>query len=925
MRRKTIAITAACVVATVAAAGGGWIALRRGDPVQRAEQSESRGDLRTAQLEWRAAIAKAPRDPAVHVRLARVLLRLYDPYSAEKEVRAAASLGADRWTLLPLLAEAYVQQERWRTVLTDIPRAAPTPEVTARLLMARAIAHLANNDVGAATTTLAAAEAAAPGRLETLLIAARVALAREDMAAAGAKLDAALALAPGDTDALLLKLQLVAATGDRAATLALADRTVASSPFSPLPRLDRANQFMQAGDDARARADLDTVLGRWPNLPGAIFLNGLLLARAGKLKDADLAFSALRPNVDRYPRALYVHALVASRLGNVETALDMAQRYNARFPADRDGVLLLANTQLAARRPDLAVPLLEKAYAAGQDDPATLDLLGTAYLDLGDSPGALRIRQQAAALAPGDPDVLTRLGQLQLQQGDTAAAIATLERSAGAGAATPDAAEALVLAALSAGELDRAQAALDRFRAQRGDSEAAGLLQARLLLARNDIEGARAAFLATAKAFPDSTAARVGVARILLLTGLQAEGEAILRDILAGTPADMPALVTELQVRLRGRQYPLAIQALEKARAAAPGNPLFPAMLADLLVRAGEPARAIAMLQGRRAAGGTPAILLGALARAQAAANQRDAAIASYGEQLALSPSDLEARRAQVALLLQAERLDDARASLQAGLSHAPGTLPILSALVALQARTGGLESALKLAATLRQDAAQMPAAALLQGDILLQARQFDPAARAFAAEFERAPSALLATRTAQARIAAGQDDAGAEVLRRWLGGHPGDADAAAILARLDVKARRWDDAQRNLETVLASRPDDAVSLNNLAWIYQSKNDPRARATAQRAYLQAPNPQVADTLGWILVQQGEARAAVPILRRALDQKPGDVGLTQHLAVALRDDGQRPAAVTLLQGFVAGPAPLVEKQSAMLLLQELTAR
>ena len=88
------------------------------------------------------------------------------------------------------------------------------------------------------------------------------------------------------------------------------------------------------------------------------------------------------------------------------------------------------------------------------------------------------------------------------------------------------------------------------------------------------------------------------------------------------------------------------------------------------------------------------------------------------------------------------------------------------------------------------------------------------------------------------------------------------------MLASLDIAAKPYPAAERALETVLAKRPNDAVALNNLAWVLQLRGVERARSMAQRAYTLAPSPESADTLGWVMTARGDAQGAVALLRQA---------------------------------------------------------
>ena len=72
--------------------------------------------------------------------------------------------------------------------------------------------------------------------------------------------------------------------------------------------------------------------------------------------------------------------------------------------------------------------------------------------------------------------------------------------------------------------------------------------------------------------------------------------------------------------------------------------------------------------------------------------------------------------------------------------------------------------------------------------------------------------------------------------------------------------------------------------LNNLAWAYQQVKDARALETAERAYKLAPdNAAIADTLGWILVEQGNTKRGIEVLQKAVTAAPKIASYRYHLA------------------------------------------
>ncbi len=926
MKKNQKAIIPVVVVAGVAvAAAGGWFLLRSTDPLKAAQALSQKGDLRGAQIELRNAVRQSPDSADAHLRLGLLQMQLGDPVAGEKELKTARDLGGDRWAILPQLGQAYIAQGRYKDVLTEVPPDGPKPEIAAKNLMLRAMAQVALNDIDGAKTTLAAAEKAAPGNVEVLLTASRLALALKDTALAEQKVDQALQIDPKAIEGLLMKGQIVLAKGDRAAAMEIADKVVALSPESASARLDRANQLILAGNDQKAQEDVNSVLKAQPRNAGATYINAVLMVRAGRYAEAGTELTKLGPVIARFPRALYFQALVAANLGQTEQAIDYANRYVARMPGDSDGVRLLARTQLTAQRADAAVTVLTKAVSEGQNDSQTLDLLGRAYALMGKAPEAVKTLQKAVDLAPEDAQILTHLASSQMQQGDPANAEITLQKSVDIAPSQPNAAESLVAAALSAGDLDKADASLAKLRAQAGQSEQVGLLTGMIRLGRLDLEGGRAAFAETLKQYPGSINAKLNLAKVLILQSRKAEGTALLREILAKDPANIATLNTYLQLLSGDNQVGPAIQAVEAARAAAPANKAFTAMMSDLIVRSGDPRRSVAMLQAMRDSEELPPVLLGAMARAQAAAGLNDEARRTYRDILTATPTDLDARRGQVDLLLRMKDTDAAKASLKDALTNSPGNIGVMSAMVTLESQTSGLDGALRMADDLRRNTANLPNSTVLKGDALMRASRYADAAQAFQEEYRLTPSTPLALRLSNAYASANKDDDAANVLRDALKRMPEDADLSQMLGLLDIRAKRYPDAEKNLVVVLAKRPSDTVALNNMAWLYQRRGDVRARPLAQRAYLQSPTPETADTLGWIMLSQGEAKSGLSLLSQASAQRPDDASVKYHLAVALKDNGKPEDATKILQAIVANPADFDDKPAARKLLTELTTK
>jgi putative PEP-CTERM system TPR-repeat lipoprotein len=659
------------------------------------------------------------------------------------------------------------------------------------------------------------------------------------------------------------------------------------------------------------------VLAKDSKNPGALYFSMVLLVRQGKFADADAIAQRLDPVLPRFPRGLYFKAIVKASIGQGAQAEDSAVAYVSRFPNDPDGVRLLARIQMGARRPDRAVTTLVSAVNAGMKDSETLDLLGRAYVQNGKRAEGEEAFKKASAATGGN------VASSRLQAGDVAGAATDLERSLDIAPAQTGASEALVAAALALGDFDKAQQALDRLKQQSGETEATYLLGGFIQLARLDRQAGLDQFKAGSEKFPDSVALRLNVAKLLLAMHRPQDAEAELRRILDKNPAATEALSLLVQSLVADNRGPEAIALVEKAHAAAPKDLGIVAGEADLYARLNDLPHALQLVEAAKVEGKVPTPLLLLYSRLQVQAGQTDAAKATLAALVAAEPANVTAVREELGLLVRLKEFDAARRVAREAVQRTPNNPAFPAMLTAVELQDKGLDAALAVADQLRADPTTARVSTTLRGDLLTSARRFAEGAIAYADEFKKEPSSGLAVRVAAAQRSAGDAAAADATLKAWQADHPNDPDVASVLESVDIGAGRYADAERNLQVVLAQRPNDAVALNNLAWLYQVRGDKRARQTAQRAYMIAPTPESGDTLGWILVSQGEAAKALTVLQGAAAARPDNASVKYHLAVALKDLNRNEEALSILRPLAEGSANFDEKPAAQKLVADLS--
>ncbi len=864
-----------------------------------ARSALQKGDLRTAQIELRNAVRADPQNATARFLLAKVQLELGDPVAAEQQARDAEARGYDRLQTTPLIGQALLMQNRPADLLKQFQPNGKDKKLDAEMLVDRGAAQLALGDLPAAQTSWQQAEQADPSNEQAWLSDARVAAAKHDFKTALDRIGHILSINPKSVEGRVLKAQIMAQSNDIPGALTLLNQTVQDSPPAIPARLARANLLIATGKFPEAKTDDDAVLALLPTNVEALYLKAALLHEAHEDQAADTLLQRLNPLFERMPRGYYLHALVSESLHQLGAAEDAASKYAGHVPDDPAGAKLLARIEMERQRPDLAAAALSKLATAGHADVQAYDLLAQADVASGQVLPALDALRKAVAAAPDNPALKAQLGRLLLDAGHPDEAVQQLESALTLDPKQTQIAETLFVAAVKTGDPERPAAELTKIRAALGDGPVVWNLEGLLKQSQLDLPGARAAFEAIVQKDPDFIPARVNLARVLSMQGDTAGSEKILSDILDKNPIAEPALTMFAQSLVASGRLDQAETLLEHARQSAPKDVRLAQTLGDLYIRAGKPQKALDLIASIAATGPVPTGLFGLQAAAQLTLKQTDQARATLTQMLNSDPRNLAARRQLAALQMQAGDAEGARNTIKAGIAALPDNYQLYLDYALIDLKATGLQSALSTADGLYTENRTFTPLLALKGDIYMADNQLDAAIKAYQAAAATTPSQVLTARLANALQRQGKPAEAENVLKDWYTKHPDDLAVASLLATIDINQRKYAEAKVYLQAVLDKDPHDPGTLNNLAWVDQQLGVTQAKQLAQQAYLIGPSPETADTLGWILTESGDAASGAVLLREATAGST-DPRIQYHYAVALKDTGQKAAAMKLLQ-------------------------
>ena len=169
----------------------------------------------------------------------------------------------------------------------------------------------------------------------------------------------------------------------------------------------------------------------------------------------------------------------------------------------------------------------------------------------------------------------------------------------------------------------------------------------------------------------------------------------------------------------------------------------------------------------------------------------------------------------------------------------------------------------------------------------------------------------------------AGKSKAADARLTQWLKNHPVDIPTRMYQAGIHLASKQNKAAIEQYQAVLQQNAKNIPALNNLAWLYQQEKDSRALGYAEKANQLAPdNPAILDTLGWMLVEQGNTTRGLPLLQKAASAAPETTAIRYHYVLGLVKSGDKAKARKELEQILATGKAFPQIEEAKTLLKQL---
>lgn len=859
------------------------------DALKRYERNDDAGAI----IQLKNALKEDSRMLPALVLLGQAHLRKGEPAAAERVFADAEKLGAARSNIAVYQAQSLMAQGKWRVLLERYGADGLPEAARIDMLMMRSRAQLFLGQLDAAMSSAESLTALPAARARALALQARIHMNAGRDAEALALVNEALRASPNDSDALTMRASISHLRGRLSDAVNEYGQALVAQPHNVDARLARAGLLLDLNRVREAGVDLDYLKRHFSHDPRGAYLRALAAERRGDmaatqnaLRDTTLTLDALSPELLVASEQLqFLGGLAHHALGEQERALTYLLAYLEKRPRDVAARKLIGSIYLTRRQFNRAVAMLQPAQRVAPGDARVLSMLADAALGQG-NPGKAASLFREAGTIQNDAGTLTGLGVSLLGSGEVDAGFQSLARAHAQAPASTQSALPYALALLKRGDAPQAIKVFNGILKREPSNVAVRNLLGLAKLAAGDRVGARTAYIAATQIRRSYYPAHLNLAQLDEQEGRTSQARQRYLGIHRVAPANLEAMLELARLDETQGRVGEALKWLEKAKVARERDIRPRLALAELYLRTEQGKLALDAAKDAQARAPDNARALLLLARSQLAVGNGDAA-RSVLHQAVKSAAFNPALLVQAAILqIQSNDLNAARYTLDKALLGGKAYPPAQALRARLELQSGNLGEAERrvnqMAASLGQADSQR-----LTGDIRMAQRRYADAIAAFRAAHAARPGTDSVLGLSRAHLAAGQPESAAKALEGWHKQHPSDRMVTHALAESLMAMRAPARAKILYQTLVAQDANDARAHNNLATVLLELGDPSALAHAERARALAPTqPQVNDTLGWVLVQQGQREKGLRYLREAALRAPDDPDIQRHLKAAL---------------------------------------
>ena len=585
------------------------------------------------------------------------------------------------------------------------------------------------------------------------------------------------------------------------------------------------------------------------------------LYRQGKFVEAEKLLSEIRDQFPQDKNSAMLLGLVQFQRGQDEQAIELFDKYIDAETASSTLIQTAAIAKFRAKKMDDALAMLKKAVAAQPNNADILATYGLALLDhTPTSDEGQKALEKSLALNPEKHRLRLALAKRHYAMNNPEQGVAQLRTAYRAVPLDFVVQEAYIKALMQAGKHEEIKKEIASFQKDYPTNPRGAFIEGWHKLVLKDYAGAQAQFekALSAKDNKEKILAYTGLAELYHQQNQPQKAINTWQALLAEDATQIPVYAKWYQLARELKRTPEAVTFLMQLEAKSDKwQPS--AVLAQLLQEQNQMPEAVKYIDR-------------ALERSAKAQNVKQLAANLYQN---------------YGIWLHAQNKGaDAKIYLLKALNFYPENVSYLTSVMQLEIAQKNIPEAQKLLDHFVQTKENEHLRLFLQGVIRFAETKNEEGLDLYRKAWATQPSEIVAEALLQRYQQAEQKEQVETFLNDWSKKIPTSYRAALLQAITAQNNNKPDEALKWYEKSVEIAPNMPIALNNLAWMYYERKDPRALELAKRAAQLAPNSaEILDTLGWVLVESGNVKEGIAILERAALIAPDNKDIMEHLKAA----------------------------------------
>ncbi len=866
--------------------------------LKQAKNHLEQGNIKAASLELRNTLQRNNENAEALYLLANINLKTGDHEIALRQFKRAGTAGWNKEQVQLAKARIYFRQGELQRLLDEITdNNSWSIETRANISSLRALAEAGLGHTDAATVTLNKAKTFKTDALHVLKTTTIFQLSDLLDGSPEQTIKEALLLYPANIELLFLHASIekknmnLSRASDSYRKIIELEPAHIITPYHRNAALGLARIQITQNNHTQAITTLEKVLTRFENDPEANFLSALATYGVNDFKRAESHLDKVLSVLPEHGQSLRLMGKINYTHKDYQQAAQNLASYLTTNPDDLAVQKLLAQTWLFLQQPEKARAIIEALPTDKTDAAITLNLRSQLQFQMGDAQAGIESLLKIIKLQPDNISLREQLIKAYIASAKTDLALNEIKIFQRLSNNTETSQRLTISAYMATGKINQAIKVASQMLENEPENPAVIALNGALHATNNDLPQARKFFTQARQLQTNLPSATLGLARLERKEGNLDQAIILYQTLIELNQNDITPMLALSEIAALQKRPNDMLSWLEKARAAAPEDIRARIILTDHYLRNSQPNTADIYLQEALTTAPEHAKLLTLHGRTLIAQQRYRLALLPLNKRLAEQPDSIATLLLLGETHLRMGETEQARKHLQAVLKNQQGNMIATILMAETELISGNHDSSLKYAKKIQQAQPELFTGYLLEGNVWMSRKDNAKASAAYTKAWQRQQTATLAKKLFHTSKELISFDEAIKPMILWLNQHPEDTSTRSFLAAAYLKEKQHANAIREYEAVLELTPNDSDILNNLAWLYHIKNDPKALDMAARAFRYAPdNPSIQDTYGWILTQRGQPVKGLRLIRQALLALPDNPYIRFHFASALIDTG-----------------------------------